>query len=353
MTAATDERLVVPAIVKTGPGPDAVELQERIVPAPGRAEVIVTVSAAGVCGTDLHILDDEYASVAPVVLGHEISGRVSALGEGVDAGWLDARVAVETFFAACEVCDQCRAGRRNLCSSRQSIGSKADGGFSSHLRVPAINLHRVPDHVSDHAAALCEPLACVCRCLLDPAVISAGDRVLVVGPGAMGQLAVQVALAQGAEVDLAGLPRDAERLALAESWGARGLDTSPAEAAYDVVIECSGSGAGAAACLRAARPTGSYIAIGIFGHPVSVDLDAILLKELTVTSGFASTPDAWRRAMALLEQRRVDLEPLVGRRAALEEFASVFAEVRDGTALKTVFVPSAPPGEPHDENRAR
>jgi len=328
-----------PAIVKTGPGAAAVELRQRPIGPPGPAQVLLEVAAAGVCGTDLHILDDEYPNAAPVTMGHEIAGRVVLTGSGVDESWSGKRVAVETYFSTCEVCDQCRAGRRNLCARRRSIGSMADGGFSTHLIVPALNLHEVPAHVSDHAAALCEPLACICRCLLDPPVINAGDRVLVVGPGAMGLLAAQVSLAQGAQVTLAGLERDADRLTIAERLGATVITESPGESAFDVVVECSGSAGGAAACLRAARPWSRYVAVGIFGRPVTIDLDTVLLKELTITSGFASTPGAWRRGMALLAQRRVDLEPLVGRTAPLEEFNQVFQELRGGAALKTVFVP--------------
>lgn len=330
---------LVPAVVKTGPGADAVHIQQRPLREPRAGEVVVQVLSAGVCGTDLHIVDDEYASAPPVTMGHEIAGVVVVAGEGVDASWLGRRVAVETYFSTCETCDQCRAGRRNLCADRRSIGSFEDGGFATHLVLPALNLHRVPDAVTDRAAALCEPLACVCQCLLDPPVVGAGDRVLVVGPGAMGLLAAQVALAQGAEVVVAGLDKDAERLAIARGFGASSLTTAPGTRSYDVVIECSGSAAGAAACLDAARPGGRYVAVGIFGRAVPVDLDAVLLKELTVTSGFASTPVSWRRAMSLLEQGRIDLEPLVGRSAQLQDFRDVFAELRAGAGLKTVFLP--------------
>lgn len=329
------------AVVKTGPGRDAVSLTERPVREPVAGEVMLEVLAAGVCGTDLHIIDDEYASTPPVTMGHEIAGRVIAAASPDDQKWIGRRVAVETYFSACEVCDQCRAGRRNLCARRRSIGSLADGGFATYMVLPALNLHEVPAAVSDRAAALCEPLACVCRCLLDPPVISSGDQVLVCGPGPMGLLSAQVALAQGAQVTVSGLDRDADRLKVAASLGARILTQTPPPKAFDVVIECSGSAGGAASCLTAARPHGRYVAVGIFGKPVTVDLDAILLKELTVTSGFASTPGAWDRAIALLEQQRVNLEPLVGRTASLSEWPSVFEELRAGQGLKTVFVPPA------------
>jgi L-iditol 2-dehydrogenase len=205
--------------------------------------------------------------------------------------------------------------------------------------LPALNLHEVPENVSDYAAALCEPLACVCRCLLDPAVINAGDNVLVSGPGAMGLLAVQVALSQGARVTAAGLAKDGERLRLAESFGASTLTEPPVPCSFDVVVECSGSESGAATCLSAAKPSAKYVSVGIFGRPVTIDFDMVLYKELTITSGFATTPTAWRRAMSLLRQNKIDLEPLVGQIARLEDFESVLAHVRAGSGLKTVFDP--------------
>jgi L-iditol 2-dehydrogenase len=329
----------VPALVKTGLGASSIALVQRPIQEPTDSQVLLEILATGVCGTDLHIIDDEYASAPPVTMGHEVAGRVVAVGSGVDSVWLDKRVVVETYFSACETCDQCRAGLRNLCLRRRSIGSFADGGFSTHMVVPALNLHEVPEHISDHAAALCEPLACVCRCLLDPAVMNVGDDVLVTGPGAMGLLAAQVALAQGARVVVAGLPKDGERLKLAENFCASTLTEPPVPRSFDVVIECSGSAAGAAACLSAAKPSARYVGVGIFGRPVTIDFDMVLYKELTITSGFATTPTAWRRAMSLLHQKQIDLEPLVGRVARLEDFESVLAEVRAGSGLKTVIDP--------------
>ena len=180
--------------------------------------MLVEVHGAGVCGTDLHIASDGYPTRPPVIMGHEVAGVVVGLGDDVDPAWLGARVACETHHQVCD-CVYCRDGRRNLCFNKTSMGSFVDGGFASHVVVPATLLHRVPDGVSDHAAALTEPLACVCHLLLDPPVAGAGDRVLVTGPGPMGLLAAQVARACGATVTVVGLPADAPRLAVASGLG--------------------------------------------------------------------------------------------------------------------------------------
>jgi L-iditol 2-dehydrogenase len=328
---------VMKGLAKLAPGVGHLGVIDRPEREPGPGQVLIEVYGTGVCGTDLHIEAGEYATSPPVTLGHEVSGAVAATGEGVGTALIGARVVTETFYSTCGVCPMCRDGRPNLCPERLSIGSRADGGFAPRLIVPAGNLHVVPERLGEHAASLAEPLACVCNCLFDPPAVTAGDQVLVVGPGPMGLLAAQVARVMGGDVVVAGLPSDGERLEVARSLGLR-TTTSGAEPA-DVALECSGSAAGASAALDATRPGGRYVQIGVFGRPVTVPLDRIFERELTVTSGFASTPASWARAVGLMERGDVLLEPLVSRVAPLEAWAEVFADLRHGHGLKAVIDP--------------
>jgi L-iditol 2-dehydrogenase len=328
--------MTIIGLTKIGPG--HVALTEREQQGVGVEQVRLEVSATGVCGTDLHIASDEYASEPPVTMGHEISGAVVEVGAGVDQSWLSRRVVCETYFSACETCAVCRDGRRNLCASRRSLGSFEDGGFAASVVVPALNLHAIPEHVESRDAVLFEPLACVTQCLLDPAKIDAGDRVLVVGPGAMGLLSVQVALAAGARVTCAGLPADAARLELAERMGAESA-TDVATEAYDVVVECSGSAGGIATAFRAVRRGGRYVQVGIHGREVTVPFDTVLYKEVEVSSGFASTPRSWRRAVALVEDRRVNLSGLVTHSLPLDEWRTAFNLVGSPDAVKVTLRP--------------
>lgn len=328
------------AIVKAGLGPDAVVLQEIPEPVAAPGDARVRVIATGICGTDIHVAHDEYPCEPPVVMGHEILGVVESVGDVADSALIGARVACETYYSTCEKCDWCRAGRRNLCPNRRSLGSFKNGGFARFAVMPVINLHVLPDDLGELDGVLSEPLSCVTQCLLDPPIVNAGDRVLVTGPGAMGQLAAQVAKAQGGTVVLAGLEKDAERLAVAASLGIGTTTSTPEADSYDVVIECSGSAPGAATALRAARRGASYVQVGIFGRDVAVPLDLVLYKELSVTSGFASTPASWRRAMALIEQRLVTLGPLVTRAVPIDEFRAAFDAAAAGEGIKTVVIPS-------------
>jgi L-iditol 2-dehydrogenase len=302
--------------------------------------VVLEVVGAGICGTDLHILDGDYETAVPVTMGHEVSGEVVEVGEGVDDGWLGARVVSETYFSTCGRCEHCRAGRINLCPERQSIGTHVDGAFARRLHVPVRNLHRLPDWLDGHVAALAEPLACVCHSLLEPAAVRDGDAVLVTGPGPVGLLAAQVARAAGGRVHVRGRPHDRVRLEAARALGfATSTTEDGALEEADVVVECSGSEAGMAVCLAAARRGGRYVQIGLAGRAVTLPFDLVCFRELTITSGFASTPSSWAKALALLESRSVDLEPLLSAVVPLEEWERAFAATRAGEGIKFVLDP--------------
>lgn len=331
-------------LAKLAAGPGHVGLAERPARAPEPGQVALAVEAVGVCGTDLHIEAGEYPSVPPVTMGHEVCGTVAELGEGVEADWLGARVVCETYYSTCGRCPSCRDGRRNLCLERRSVGTHVDGAFAPRVVLPAANLHRVPEGFDAVAASLSEPLACVCHALLDPPVVSAGDRVLVVGPGAIGLLAAQVARSCGGRVAVQGAPRDEQRLELAAALGfdtlVAGADRPADFEPPAVVVECSGAEPGIADALRSARRGGRLVQIGLRGADVTVPWDLICFHELTVTSGFASTPDSWRRALALMRSGAVELAPLVTEVVPLEEWERAFAASREGRGVKFVIDPS-------------
>ncbi len=329
------------ALGKLAAGPGNLGLRHQEVRSPDEGEALVEVIATGICGTDLHIEDDEFPSNPPVTMGHEVTGEVVAVGSPGDDGLVGRRVASETYFHTCGVCQHCLADHPNLCAERQSIGSAVDGGFARFLTVPARNLHLLPDSVADHAGALAEPLACVCQSLFDPDVVAERDRVLVIGPGTMGLLTAQAATAAGGDVVVVGLERDRDRLEVAASLGiaASVVDELPGDETFDVVLECSGAEAGAALGLGLAAKRGRYVQIGIFGKPVTLPFDEVLYKELTLTSGNASTPTSWSKAISLLREELVALDPLVTDVVPLSEWERAFQATRRGDGVKIVLDP--------------
>lgn len=342
------------AVMKVARGAGHVELRDAPEPTPGPGQVLVEVGAAGLCGTDLHIYHDEFPTRPPVILGHEVAGRVAALGEGVAGPPVGTPVTTETYVETCGSCRYCRDGHANLCRERRSIGSGAHGGFAPWLVVPAANVHPLPAGVTIEAGALTEPLACVAHGVLTPATIRPGDVAVVAGPGAIGLLTLQVAKAAGATVVMLGTSADRERLELARTLGADHAldvqsgdpealvrDLTPGGHGADVVYECSGAGPAASTLLEVVRRRGRYVQIGLFGRAVPWDLDQVCYKELVVTGSNASTPDAWLRALALLGSGAVRTEPLVRDRYPLEGWRDAFDAFEAKRGVKHLFVPRA------------
>jgi len=325
-------------------------LQEVERPEPGPDQVRIAVTAAGICGTDLHILAGDYDSRPPVTLGHEIAGVVDALGPGVEMAWMGLPVAPETAFGTCGSCEWCRTARPMLCEERLSLGSSVDGGFARHVIVPRHKLHRLPPWLDDHAAALMEPLACVCNALFDPNVIQPGDRVIVSGPGPVGLLAAQVARVAGGQVVIVGTTVDADRLSVAARLGfetrsidvpadSEALDFEARSRQIDVVVECAGVGSAVCSALTWLRPRGTLVQIGLLSGLVSVPFGEIVFRELRVRSGFGSSPASWLRAGTLVANRQVGLEPLVTDVLPLREWPLALERFERREGLKTVFDP--------------
>lgn len=338
------------ALRKQTPDATTLSIEDVPVPEPGPGQARIAVSAAGVCGTDLHILAGDYASRPPVTLGHEIAGRVDAVGEGVDADWIGVLVAPETAFETCGRCDWCRTARPMLCRDRLSLGSGVDGGFAGSVVVPASKLHRLPEWLDDRAAALLEPLACCCNSLFDPSVIEAGDRVVVSGPGPIGLLAAQLARVAGGRVIVVGTSGDAARLAVAERLGFEtGAIDSPADREVleaeasdrriDVVVEASGAASAVRAALTWLRPRGTLVQMGLLSGEISVPFGEIVTRELRVRAGFGSSPASWLRAVKLVSERRIELEPLISAVLPLRDWPIALAAFDRRDGLKTVFDP--------------
>lgn len=332
----------------SGPGEPTLTSVPEPTPGPGQARIAVT--ATGICGTDLHLLRDEYTFRPPVTMGHEVAGIVDAVGDGVDPAWIGALVAPETAFKTCGACRWCRAGRPMLCRDRLSIGSGVDGGFASHIVVPAVLLHRLPIELDHRAAALTEPLACVCNAMLDEPVVQPGDRVLVLGAGAVGILAAQVARCAGGLVQLAGTAADAERLAVARSLGLstasvddpadiERLNAGGEARAIDVVIECAGVEAATRMGLGLVRPAGHYVQVGLLPASVTIPFGLVLTREIRIRATFGSTSTSWLRAVALLEAGQVNLAAMVSIALPLREWREAFQHLEDRTGIKTVFDP--------------
>ncbi|MDH7498840.1 MAG: zinc-binding dehydrogenase [candidate division NC10 bacterium] len=337
--------------MKTQLGPGNVEIREVSQPEPGPGEVLIEVRAAGICGTDLHIWKDEYKSVPPMIMGHESSGVIAALGQGVEGLAVGDRVTSETFAKFCGRCFFCLRGKPNLCPERKSIGTHLNGVFTKYLTIRASAVHRLPDLVSFWAGALSEPLACCVHGILERTPVTAGDWVVISGPGTIGLLALQLVKADGGKAVVLGTDQDEERLALAKRLGAdeainvQRQDPLPlvqertGGLGADLAIECAGAAASFQQCLKLTRKAGRISQGGLFGKPVTSDLELIAMKELEVIGFFSHVPSAWDRALKLMAEGKVLTEPLVTHRLPLSEWKRGFSLMEKGEGIKILLLP--------------
>jgi L-iditol 2-dehydrogenase len=340
------------AVRKIARGEGNVEVQEIPEPHAGPDQVVIQIDSAGICGTDLHIYLDEFATTPPVTMGHEVAGNIVEMGKEV-TGWKSGdRVTTETYFSTCGRCFNCRRGRRNLCAERCSIGSRRDGGFATYLVIPAKNLHRVPDGLDLESAALTEPLACTVHGVLKTATVCAGDNVAVTGPGSVGLLALQLAKLAGANVVVMGTSQDRQRLELARQLGADATidvqETANVTDAVigfcggegaDLVIECSGVAAAAKTLTDVARRGARFCQMGLYGKAIPFDQDAVCYKELVVTGTNASASESWPLALKLLVEGKVEAQRLISHRFPIQDWEKALDVMKSRRGVKVLLKP--------------
>jgi L-iditol 2-dehydrogenase len=337
------------ALVVDGPARAAVtDVPE---PAPGPGEVLVEVAAAGICGSDLELLQGSrpaaYVSY-PVVPGHEWAGRVRAVGAGVP-GLAPGDPVVAEGLRSCGVCDRCAEGRTNLCTAGYAeTGFTHPGALAERLVVPAGLVHRLPADRPLEPAALLEPAACVASGLLEAGLPLPGSRVAVVGDGPLGLLALLLLkTASPGELTLVG-GRPA-RSAFGPRCGATRVVAAGDQDAlaglaahFDAVVEATNDPAGAAAALALLRRGGTAVLLGISGAArPTIDPDTVTLNQLRVQGGFAASRAAWRWVVDLYAQGILDPAPLVTHRFDLEQATTAFAALTspDGDAVKILVRP--------------
>ncbi len=331
-------------------GVNDVRLQERAVPEPGPGEVLVEVRSVGVCGSDVHYYEKgrigDFVVEAPLVLGHEASGVVVGVGSEVRRLAVGQRVALEP-GVPCLHCHECRSGRYNLCPDVRFFATPPiDGAFARYVTISADFAYPVPESMSDDAAALIEPLS-VGVWANRKAGVAPGDSVLVTGAGPIGLLAMQAARCFGAsEVTISDV--NPYRLEVARRTGAtRTLDVGETPLAQagieaDVLLECSGVPAVIADGIRALRPAGRAVLVGMGGDEVPLPLATIQTRELTITGTFRYA-NTYPAAIALAASGRVDLDALVtGHFTLADAEEALRASRHDERTIKAVVTPSEP-----------
>jgi alcohol dehydrogenase len=282
-------------------------------------ECLIRVTHAGICGTDLQMLDG-YADYTGTP-GHEFVGVVED-APARDAHWNGKRVVGE-INVGCGKCDWCTRGIKEHCPTRTVLGIRGrPGAFAEYLTLPASNLHEVPTSVDDHAAVFVEPVAAACR-ILEQLSLTRFTRVAVIGDGRLGILTAQVLRTSTPNVTLFG--RHAEKIRIAREVRIDARDRAEKRQRYDVVVEATGRREGLARAIELVEPRGAIVLKSTCHGETRMPLWAIPVQEITV---IGSRCGPFEAAIALLERGAVRTAPLVSQTFALEDYERAFAAAR-------------------------
>ena len=321
--------------------PKVLRITEAPEPVPRAGQVVLAVDLVGVCGTDVHVVDGHFqAARYPVVPGHEVTGTVVAVGDGVGDLQVGDRVVVDPGLP-CRTCLLCRRGRPNLCERRNAVGITLNGGAADRVAVPAVNCHVLPEGLPASAAVLTEPLACVLHAL-EQAPAPLGRRALVYGAGTIGLLALQVLRHLAVDsVDVVDINPD--KLDVAAQLGADSTvapDGLPDREDWDLVVDASGAPEAIADGLSRLQRGGVFLQVGVAPEEATVPLSPyrVFSREIAIV-GSMTTRHTFPGALRLLAGGIIDTGKIVEAPVPLTHYDEAIARVRGGGALKVVVSP--------------
>jgi 2-desacetyl-2-hydroxyethyl bacteriochlorophyllide A dehydrogenase len=321
--------------------PGRIEIQDVPDPVPGPADVVVRPAAVGICGTDLHIMDGEFAPAFPIVPGHEFAGEIVEVGPAVTGYAVGDRVAVDPSLY-CGHCYYCKRARGNQCENWGAIGVTVSGGAAQYVAAPMANLFKLPPHLAARDAALIEPLSCAVRGF-DVLPRTMADTYLIYGSGTMGLMMLELAKRAGAAtvsvVDL-----NPERLETAKRLGcsaaAASADELDAPRGWDVVIDCTGAEAAIRDGLTRVGRGGTFLQFGVASYDARVAIEPyeIYRREITITGSMAVL-HSFDRAGSLLAAGVLDPDVFISHRFPLASYVEALSRFRAGVGRKILIEP--------------
>jgi len=321
-----------------------IAVREVAIPSLDSDEVLVRVAAVGVCGSDVHYYQHgkigPYVVEAPLILGHELSGTITAVGTDVDASRIGQRVAVEP-QRPCRICEQCKAGRYNLCPDIEFYATPPiDGAFAEYVKIQTDFAFEIPDHVSFEAAALIEPLS-VCIWAAKRAEIKEGSRVLIAGAGPIGVIMAQVASAFGAsEVIITDIAEDRRNFAL--NYGATSAmdpTTQNVEGlGVNAFIDASGVATAVYSGIKAVGPAGHVVLVGLGAEDMNLPVSHIQNNEIWVTGVFRYA-NTWPTGIELVSSGKVNLDALVTHTFGLDQVEEALNAGKQPGSMKVIVLP--------------
>ena len=327
------------------------KIEEVPTPTPAPGEALVKVAACGVCHTDLHYLDHGVPTFKkpPLILGHEVSGAIAALGDGANRWKVGDRVLIPA-VVGCGQCAMCRTGRENVCEKMVMFGNNVDGGYAEYMLAPAKDLLRLPDELPlEEGAIIADAVTTPYHAVVNRGNLKPGDQVVVFGCGGLGLNIVQIAAALGGNViavDI--LP---EKLDWARQLGARitlnGRDYERIDkeirkltgGGADIGFEAIGNPTTQAQTFASLRTGGRFVVVGFSAQPLSLDIGRLMYREMEIVGSLGCRAVDYPRVLELARQNKIKIKELVTARFALDEINAAFDVLRRGKGIRSIVIP--------------
>jgi len=327
------------------------KIEEVPTPTPAPGEALVKVAACGVCHTDLHYLDHGVPTFKkpPLILGHEVSGAIAALGDGANRWKVGDRVLIPA-VVGCGQCAMCRTGRENVCEKMVMFGNNVDGGYAEYMLAPAKDLLRLPDELPlEEGAIIADAVTTPYHAVVNRGNLKPGDQVVVFGCGGLGLNIVQIAAALGGNViavDI--LP---EKLNWARRLGARvalnGKDYERIDkeirkltgGGADIGFEAIGNPTTQAQTFASLRTGGRFVVVGFSAQPLSLDIGRLMYREMEIVGSLGCRAVDYPRVLELARQNKIKIKELVTARFALDEINAAFDVLRRGKGIRSIVIP--------------
>jgi 2-desacetyl-2-hydroxyethyl bacteriochlorophyllide A dehydrogenase len=311
-------------------------------PTPGERDVIIKVAAVGICGTDLHILEGEFAPTLPIIPGHEMAGEVVGLGTKVTELKIGDLVAVDPSLH-CGECFYCKRARGNLCENWAALGVSVAGAAAEYLKTPVKNCYKLSENINVKDAGLIEPLSCAVRGF-DVLPRVPGSDYLIYGSGTMGLMMMEMAKRNGA-ASVSIVDPNQEKLKTASILGVDHLGASAAEfekeRGWDVVIDCTGVVPAIQDGLKRVMPGGTFLQFGVASEQAKVEIEPFWIynKEINILGSMAVL-HSFGRAVELFAAGVIDPKVFISHRFALDEYQHGLEIFKSGASRKVTIEPN-------------